>query len=88
MEPEAQETIRRAEQDGIFKGQILTSLSDIKRSLDEIRDKQTRQDAIIEQKVNGTDFKDLRLKVEDLQKKVYIGVGILIVTQLVIALAK
>lgn len=71
------EALRRAEQEGLFKGQILTSLEDIKRVLGEMNLKHTTQDVKIEQKADKKDHDGLVQDVKAIQRLVYIGLGIL-----------
>lgn len=80
--------LQRAEQEGVFKGQILTSLNDIKRVLDEMRDKHTHQDAKIEQKADKADLEKQGVKLESLQRIAYIGMGILGTIEFLIAVLK
>lgn len=83
-----EEALRRAEQEGIFKGQILTSLQDIKRVLDEMRDKHTMQDTKIELKVDKKEYDVLTVKVDTLQRYAYMGLGAVGLVEFLIVVLK
>lgn len=80
--------LQRAEQEGIFKGQILQSLQDIKRVLDEMRDKHTQQDAKIDAKADKHEMEKISTRVDSLQRIAYIGMGILGTIEFLIAVLK
>lgn len=75
--------IQDAKAQGRFEGQILTSLADIKRTLDEMKAKHAEQDAKIDSKVGNGDFKEIKRDVEDLKKFRWILAGGLVILSLI-----
>ena len=86
------QTLQRAEAEGMFKGQVLNSLTDIKNVLNSIQDRFKLQDEKIEKKADqrefeklvrtvetkadGAEVKAVVTKTDGLQRFAYIGLGI------------
>ena len=75
--------ISEANERGRFEGQVLTSLVDIKRVLDDMKAKHAEQDAKIDGKVGNGDFKEIKKDVEELKKFRWILAGGLTILSLI-----
>lgn len=89
--PEGEKTLedelRKAREEGRFQGEVLAKLNSVAETLKDMGSKHVTQDAVIANKVDRSDFNSLAAEVKELNKRVYIGVGIIIAIQVVIGIA-
>jgi len=83
-----EEEIRKAKEDGVFQGKVLSQLAQVAETLKIIESKHTIQDADIKEKADKDIVDALASKVEFLQKIAYVGIGGLGVVQIAIAFFK
>lgn len=81
-----QNKIEEARAMGRFEGQVMTSLADIKGTVNEIKTKQNSQDVLISQKVDKTEIEAFEHRLRNIEKKLYIGTGILIAAQVIVGI--
>lgn len=83
-----EKAIQDARAEGEFRGAVLAKINSIADTLKDMSGKHNTQDELIASKVGIKQFGELVQKVDDLQKKVYMGVGILTAVQILIAALK
>ena len=80
-----QRKLQEAEARGLFRGQVLQSLSDIKAAISTMNGAQADQGAKIELKADKIDFQNLTKRVEGIDRYRWVTVGGLVVLQFIIA---
>jgi len=78
-----QQKLQEAKELGRFEGQVLTSLQDIKRVLDDVKAKHAEYDQKLDGKTSKEDFTLVRKDVEDLKKFRWVLAGGLSILSLI-----